>query len=159
MVVVAIVTLVALISLRLLLRKLGPPWRERAGWVVTAIGIGLAASFGTLVWTSLCRFPPLPALLRGLPENGAGVTGSRQLTHRLQVEFPIGSAESKLVRELWLEGFTPVSDLGAAERFVSFTRMGDFIHDICRADAQVRWSADNGGHLVAVTGGYWRTCF
>ncbi len=158
MVLVAMVTLLALVMLTLLLRNLGPLWRARSGWIATTVCVGLAASFASLIWASSAHFPPLPTLLRGLSGNGVSATGSRQLTDRLQIEFRIGTAESKLIRELWLEGFRPVTDLGAPERVASFTRMGDLVHDICRTDAEVLWSADSTGRLMAVSGGYWKAC-
>jgi hypothetical protein len=125
------------------------------GKAIVAFVIGaLAASVGTWAWDLAHRpFPPLPRLMQNLPASA--VHGSQdKFTERLSVRFPIGSPEAELIHELWLEHFYPLTDLRANERRATFSRMGDVIHDICRRDGTVSWTADAAGRLTAISGFY-----
>jgi hypothetical protein len=101
-----------------------------------------------------CNADSLPPLLEGISPVGRGE--SPQFTQRLKDRFPPGSREAVLVRELWLSGFRPDTDLDASQREASLTRYGN-LSNICRRDAHVSWSADSGS-LTAISGTYRATC-
>ena len=83
---------------------------------------------------------------------------AKMFSQKLHDRFPIGSLESDLIRELWLEGFLPTTDLRAPKRIAEFNRFGDVIHDICRRGGAVYWSADETGLLTALSGQFFVHC-
>ncbi len=101
----------------------------------------------------LADFPQLPALLQNLPPHGEA-----KFSERLRDRYPIGSPETALILELWLEGFRPTTDLSAPLRKAGFDRPGDFIHDACRRRGTVNWSADAAGRLTAISGNFSVDC-
>jgi hypothetical protein len=76
----------------------------------------------------------------------------------LQSRFPIGSPEANLIRELWIEGFRPQTDLRAAQRSADWERLGDGIHDVCAESEHVAWSANTAGQITSLSGGRYTTC-
>jgi hypothetical protein len=111
--------------------------------------VGLVASCSTLLWTLDSNRMPEPAFLNGLPM--AINPAEQPFTQRLIDRFPLGSNESDLIRELWLEGFRPVTDLKATRREASYeTPLHQF--NVCRTFGTVFWSADDAGRLSALTG-------
>jgi hypothetical protein len=96
----------------------------------------------------------MPPLLRNL----AGLGDQGKLSERLRARFPIGSPEADLIRELWLEGFQPATDLRASKREAKFDRHADFPHDICHRVGSVYWTADEHGRLTEVSGRFSMTC-
>jgi hypothetical protein len=116
------------------------------------------ASCGTFIWQLDSRRQPEPALIAGLPMNdGLAPPGKQEFTARLAARFPIGSREADLVRNLWLQGFKPITDLSAPERKAAF---GTDLHqfNVCVVDAVVSWSADSAGQLTAISGFANHTC-
>jgi hypothetical protein len=105
-----------------------------------------------------CEKPPsLPPMLLQISGDSIHPNGDRPFNDFLQRRFPVGSSEAALVRTLWEEGFLPKTDLDAQRREAAFQRMGS-LHDICRRDAHVTWSADAAGRLTAVSGDYIVQC-
>jgi|GEM_PF-4707946 hypothetical protein len=139
-----------------------PPQRRRLlrlfGRVVAFACVAFIASCSTYVWSLDRRGIPEPPLLAGLPQKGGfSPSETQELTDRLVATFPIGSRESELVRELWLQGFRPVTDLSAHERRATFdTDRRQF--NVCVTDGVVSWSADDGGRLTAISGVVNRAC-
>jgi hypothetical protein len=104
------------------------------------------ASCGT--WISLSLKPtPIPPLLRNLPSP----YDQDLLTERLRALFPDGSPEAEVIRELWLEGFSPVT-LQAPQRAAEFDTLGKGGFDICRTHGRISWTADNNGRMIVVSG-------
>jgi hypothetical protein len=97
--------------------------------------------------------PPLPSLLEGVQGDSPLRTGPKPLNDILQVRFPIGSPEANLIRELWQEGFQPVTALDVPEREAAFERKGG-LQDLALRTAKVTWSADANGRLIFVSGYY-----
>ncbi len=122
-----------------------PNWSGWMGCIAMIAGASLLAVLGTRLFHS--DLPQLPALLENLPPHGEA-----KFTERLRDRFPIGSPESALIQELWLEGFQPATDLSAPLRKAGFDRPGDFIHDACRRWGTVHWSAEATGRLTAISG-------
>ena len=116
------------------------------------------ASCSTFLWQLDGRRQPEPALIAGLPMNdGLAPAGKQEFTARLAARFPIGSREPDLVRELWLQGFKPITVLSAPERKAAFrTDLHQF--NVCVADVVVSWSADDTGRLTAISGFANHTC-
>jgi hypothetical protein len=121
-------------------------------------GVGLAAIVGTYIYMRSSQFPAMPPLLRNLPGNSLDPHSQEMFSQKVRDRFPVGSFEADLIRELWLEGFLPQTDLRAPKRIARFDRFGDIIHDICRRDGAVYWSADDTGHLTAVSGEFHVHC-
>lgn len=118
--------------------------------------VALLASCGTVIWAD-SRPIALPPLLQGIPLSLRMTEGvSPEFTQRLNKRFPPGSPETSLIRELWLSGFRPDTDLGASQRGASVTFLGDHSY-ICRRDAYVSWSADS-GRLTSISGTFVQTC-
>ncbi|HVJ54230.1 MAG TPA: hypothetical protein VM689_17320 [Aliidongia sp.] len=111
--------------------------------------VALVASCSTFLWT-LGNRKPEPALLDGLP-IAIGLSAEQAFTQRLIDRFPLGSNEADLVRELWLEGFRPVTDLKAARREASYETPVNQLN-VCVTYGTVSWSADDAGRLSALTG-------
>ena len=119
--------------------------------------VACIASCSTYVWTIASTPQPQPSLLAGFQNLGLQPAQTQELTARLVAHFPIGSREADLVRELWLEGFKPATDLSAHERKAVFgTDRHQF--NVCVTDWVVAWSADDAGRLAAITGGAGGAC-
>jgi hypothetical protein len=101
----------------------------------------------------------MPPMLQNLPSGSPHDQANQdRFSEQVRSRFPPGSPEAELVRELSLEGFRPATDLRAPRREAVFDRLGDFIHDICRRGGSIYWSADDVGHLTAVSGSYFIDC-
>jgi hypothetical protein len=132
------------------IRRRGRAGRGRLAALLAATAL-IASVVALVLWT---REPvPLPGLIQGLPYAVNPEVGSEAFTRRLRERFAIGSPETELIRELWLEGFLPQTDLGAPLRRAVFEQPG-----ICRSTAIVSWSADQTGRLGILSGGYNFVC-
>ncbi len=130
-------------------------WKGRVLCLVVALGAGLMASGGT--WVSLRLKPtPIPPLLQNLPRSGPP-TDQGKITERLRARFPMGSSETEVIRELWLEGFSPVT-LQDPQRVAEFDTLGKGGFDVCRIHGRVSWTADNNGRVIAISGGSVSSC-
>jgi hypothetical protein len=95
---------------------------------------------------------PLPTLLQGVKSDSFPFRGKPgEFDQRIKERFPVGSSEAALVRELWVEGFYPVTPLDAATRQAHFERLGN-LSDLARRDASVSWTADDKGRLMSIEG-------
>jgi len=121
-------------------------------YLLVAAVAGCVAFAATLVWVDSKMARPLPPLLRGISPKGS----STEFAERLATRFVLGSPESVLIHELWLNDFQPETGLDATQRKASFMRGGMFI-TVCRHKAAVEWSADD-GRLTAISGTYFVTC-
>jgi hypothetical protein len=126
--------------------------------VIAFLTVAIVASCSTKIWDAVHRqFPPLPRLLDGLTGN-PNSEDRYKFTAKLTARFPVGTPEIEVMRALWLDGFQPMTGPHADPRTAVFIRFGDFVHDICRRDANVHWSADGQGRITAISGGYDTGC-
>jgi hypothetical protein len=114
--------------------------------------VALPASCATRVWLWGTATPaPLPNLVAGL-RNPLQV-GGNDFEKRLHERFPIGSPEFDLIRELWVEGFSPATGPQSTRTALW---SGDSM--VCELNARVNWAADDSGHLITLSGNYYETC-
>jgi hypothetical protein len=115
----------------------------------------MLASCGT--WISSLKGTPIPPLLQDLPFPFPR-PAQDPFTERLRARFPVGSPEADLIHELWLEDFSPVTELQAPQREAEFDTWGKSGFNVCRNSGRVSWSADVNGRVTAVSGYYYRVC-
>lgn len=123
--------------------------------LLPALIVVVLATVGTVVAVRLIMWlntDPIPPLLRGISNSPGRVDSGNQFTVRLQKRFPPGSPESQLVGELRREGFIIADGAMPQHRHASFTRIADMVHDICRTDADVIWSASPSKQLINLSG-------
>jgi len=138
--------------------------RLRSSWKLNIRDLALLACVGLLAtcvtYLLSSPSPAMPVLLQHLAGNPLDPNSQEMFSQKLRDRFPIGSLEADLIRELWLEGFLPKTDLRAPKRIAEFNRFGEFFvtHDICRRGGQVYWSADDTGRLTAVSGQFFVDC-
>jgi hypothetical protein len=116
-----------------------------------SLGIGVMLGFGAALGLHLTmkRLPEPPPLVLDHPGDATAL-----LRHR----FPVGSLETDLVHELWIEGFQPRTDLRSTQRSADWERLGDFIRDICAESESVNWSANTAGQITGLSARRYRTC-
>jgi hypothetical protein len=131
-------------------------WRVNIRCLAALAAAGLLAICGTYLLSP--QFAAMPPLLQNIPSNYLDPSSREMFSQKLRDRFPVGSPEADLIRELWLEGFLPKTDLRAPERIAEFNRFGDVIHDICRRGGSVHWSTDDTGLLTAVSGQFFVNC-
>jgi hypothetical protein len=102
--------------------------------------------------------PATPLLLQGRPTSVDGKAGHEWFAQRLKERFPPGSLESDMMRELWLEGFLPTTNLRADRRAAAFDSLDKAGFRVCRLTANVSWTADEKGQLTAIEGDYADSC-
>jgi hypothetical protein len=126
-----------------------PVWKSRVRRFVAFALVAVVASCGTQAWSWLSkRTPPLPLIAQGLPGGNLSRARGDALTQQLYDRFPVGSPEFDLVRELWLEGFQPRTDLPTPQRGARF----EFSAGMCDYRLDVDWSVDGSGHLSKISG-------
>jgi hypothetical protein len=133
-------------------------WKVNIRRLAAFASVGLLAICGTYLYLLSSQFPAMPPLLQHVPSTPFDPNSQEMFSQKLRDRFPIGSHEADLIRELWLEGFLPKTDLRAPKRIAEFNRFGDVIHDICRRGGEVYWSADDAGILTAVSGHFFVDC-
>jgi len=131
--------------------------RSRRGiWAFVAIvAVGVILGGGAWLLDLVpAAAPPIPILLQSLP----GQPSQEWFAQRLKEHFPIGSSEADLIRELWLEGFLPKTNLRAERRTAEFDSGDKGGFRRCRLTASVSWTADDKGQLTGLDGGYSNLC-
>lgn len=118
---------------------------------LAALVLGGSAWFFGLVSVAA---PPIPQLLQSLPEQPS----QEWFEQRLREHFPVASPEADLIRELWLEGFLPRTNLRADRRTAEFDSAEKGGYRRCHLTASVSWTADEKGQLTRIDGGYAETC-
>lgn len=97
-----------------------PPLRSRLLRLFRTLSafacVAVVASCSTYMWSLASGRQPEPSLLAGFQNLGLQPGQTQQFTERLNEHFPIGSREADLVRELWVEGFKPITDLSSRVR-------------------------------------------
>lgn len=122
------------------------------GYVVAAILVVAIVGGGIWLFSSVAlTAAPTPLLLQS-PGSGQEWFGQR-----LKERFPVASSEADLIRELWLEGFLPRTNLRAERRTAEFESQKDLFHK-CVLTASVSWSADDKGQVTAVDGAFSGAC-
>lgn len=133
--------------------------RQGIGRFVGIVVVALISGGGTwFVLTMPSSAPPPPALLQALPSAGSDHASQVWFVDRLKERFPASSPESALIRELWLEGFLPTTDLRADHRAAEFDSSNKGGLRFCRLTAHVSWTADDKGQLTGIDGGYSGAC-
>lgn len=128
------------------------PRKAAVAYVLGALVLAaLAASFGARFWW-FAGAPATPALLADLQDSRKS-DSQKAFIARLEQRFPAGSSEADMVDALRKEGF----QLRAQRREASYDRAAG-LNDICRRGGNVRWTADEAGRIVTVTGGYYVYC-
>ena len=129
--------------------------RRGVGYVIAALAVALVLGGGAWVFTVATPAAlPTPLLLQSPPSAGAGQEWFGQ---RLKERFPVASSEADLIRELWLEGFVPRTNLRAERRTAEFESQKDLFRK-CRLAASVTWTADDKGQLTAIDGEFSDAC-
>ena len=125
--------------------------------VVIMLALMLSALLGVGAYALSQSMSSLPPLFVGLNCNPTPNCGEA-FNSRLRQRFPMATTETDLTRELRLEGFQLDPALRAPQRRLIFDRRGNAVSDNCRRTAEVNWSADEAGHLTAISGSYAKEC-
>ena len=128
-------------------------WKGRVLFLVLGVGVGM---IGT--WVSSLKPIPIPPLLEKLPSPFAHSDRNQVFTERLRAQFHVGTPEANLIRELWLQGFSPVTEWQGSQRAVEFDTFGKGGFAVCRTRGHVTWSADDNGRLRDISGSYSWSC-
>ena len=131
--------------------KFRPRSRRGIGSFIAVIVVALALGGGA--WFFAMAAPPIPVLL--MPPKGD--TPQDWFAQRLKERFPSGATEADLIRELWLEGFLPRTNLRAERRTAGYESQKDAFRK-CRLAANVSWTADDKGLLTGIEGDYSDSC-
>jgi hypothetical protein len=133
-----------------------PRVKGRVLWLVVGLCLGLMASCSA--WLFSLKSPPIPPLLQTLPSPFARTDHNQVLTERLHTQFPVGTPEAVLIRELWLQGFSPLGDWQTLQRAVGFDTAGKGGFTVCRIYGRVTWSVDGTGRVAEISGSYNWVC-
>lgn len=131
--------------------------RSRRGIGVFVVIVVVALILGGGAWLLdlvPMATPPIPLLLQSLPEQPS----QEWFAQRLKEHFPMGSSEADLIRELWLEGFLPRTNLRVDHRTAEFDSGDKGGLRRCHLTANVSWTADDKGQLTGIDGAYTKAC-
>jgi len=119
--------------------------------VMVSVILGGGAWFFGLVSPAA---PPIPQLLQSLPDQ----PDQEWFAQRLKEHFPVASSEADLIRELWLEGFQPRTNLRADRRTADYDSDEKRGFARCHQTASVSRTANEKGQITGVDGGYAKSC-
>jgi hypothetical protein len=135
--------------------------RSRGVIVFGVAAVLVVAVLGGVVWffdPMTVSAPPTPLLLQARPGTGGDKANQEWFVQRLKERFPVASSEADLIRELWLEGFLPKTNLKAERRSADYDSLDKGGFRLCRLTANVSWTADEKGQVTDIDGGYGESC-
>lgn len=95
---------------------------------------------------------PRPPLADNLPKNVA--MAKKEFARRVEYQFPIGSDEDELIKELSRQGFRPLWKRRDGDNIAAVER-GDFL---CNESWKVIWRSDQSGKIAKIYGNFGLTC-
>ena len=133
--------------------------RGVTGYVVAAVLVVALLGGGVWLYDFMTQTAPAtPLLLQARPSTGLDKASQEWFVQRLRERFPLASSEADLIRELWLEGFLPKTNLKAEHRTADYDSLDKGGLRVCRLTATVSWTADDKGQLTDIDGGYMDSC-